>query len=265
VKTAIIAAVILLLALCLGYFVSQPRSEQLVQLASQDSGFISEILVKSGQDIKKGDLLLELNNSQYQNKKKAVLKIHHSIEKEIEQIEKNINEEEEKKKVFEQLCHKKIELLETEIKALQGQAEAFRKLYDRGLRLTSTGALSREEFEHRQGNYLSVMSIIEVKQRQILLHNYILKQAGKGRVIISTDGSYSGMDIKSNLLPILENLSRKKTELAQVDLQLAEIEEQINKTKTYATISGKIKNIKHLKGDFISVNEQLISILPEKD
>src|SRR5581483_8080212 len=94
---------------------------ELANYKAPDAGHITKIYVKDGQKISKGDLLFGIETVFYEKKLHQLRKQASAAQSEIAQAEKSLAFEEDKRKAFIEANERKLQQLQINKKAAQGQ------------------------------------------------------------------------------------------------------------------------------------------------
>ncbi|WP_457570934.1 efflux RND transporter periplasmic adaptor subunit [Desulfovulcanus sp.] len=131
------------------YFLAFYRSIDKPKIASKISGFVKKIYVNEGKVVKKGDLLVQIDDQ--------------DIKDNIKALKNTIN-----------AARKGIEALETTIESLKSDYEYAKQVYERNISLYKMGAISKNELDisqvamqMKQAKLQSTLKNIEAKREEL--------------------------------------------------------------------------------------------------
>ncbi|NJL61144.1 MAG: HlyD family efflux transporter periplasmic adaptor subunit [Methylacidiphilales bacterium] len=203
-------------------------SEQVIPVRWDGGGIIQNIWVKEGQQVRKGDNLVELESKSSQAEVVRLKKQADLIDADIKRATKATAES-----YRARIREAEIELLRSRdnLKAAQRDVNRLRGL---------VGAIPRQDYEHAQDKAKDLVKTIASQQTKI-------RQLQE--------------DYKSGNL---SQLNQRREELETVKRQLEQAIVQRNRQKIQAPMSGKVYNININQGQStVQSGEELLSILPD--
>jgi len=254
---------------------------ELANYKAPDAGHITKIYVKDGQKISKGDLLFGIETVFYEKKLHQLRKQASAAQSEIAQAEKSLAFEEDKRKAFIEANERKLQQLQINKKAAQGQLDLSKTIYDRHNKLYETSkAIALEEVQVRKTTFDQHLILRKQLEDQINLQEFMIDQAKKGRYLTVTNefrnsdpatsiqgvgsfgysASFGIMEIKDERPALLVSLAEKKTNLELINSQIADVEIWIDKCKVHSRVDGVVNHISRREGDYVTNNDYILSI-----
>ncbi|MCD8377508.1 MAG: HlyD family secretion protein [Candidatus Gastranaerophilales bacterium] len=201
---------------------------RLVQVYSRVSGSVVHLYTDNNQEVKKGDLLLEINSEHYQAK--------------LKQAEAELRSVRAKLHIYEQNVKESISKLSGGIEGLGGQKSKFnfaKSDYDYYAREYDTDIISKQECEKIQINLASEDNI----NRAAVEHTGKTEQAGQSE------------EIKPEEL---------LAEIRRLEALIKEIKLELSYTKVYAPQDGLVSAQNVKEGDYVEASQPLLSIIPKR-
>lgn len=200
----------------------------IVSIAPRVSGPVVKLLIKDNQEVKKGDLLLEIDPNDYivalKQKEAKLLEARAMLNASHKNILENTSVSNKTTK---------------DISSVKSRLDYAKRTYDRDLKLSKDGIVSREELDKSKTAYTSLNA------------NYLAEQEKK----------------RAADLAIQSSIAKKEEIEAQIKRLESEIEEaklNLSYTKIYAPQDGKISARTVEEGNYVQVAQQLMSIVSDE-
>ena len=189
-----------------------------IYLDAVEGGSVEEILIDEGNMVKKGDVIIRLNNDN------LLLEITNAEA----QIVRSINE---LRTARLQMDQTRLNYMQQIIELQMTMAQS-KRLYDNNKVLREQGHISREEFDQSKEGYESTNELLE-----LVLENYKNDSLYRSIQINSLEASVKSMETSMEIIRRrMDNLNIK----ASVDGELASLNPEIGEVVTYGTRVGTI-------------------------
>ena len=200
----------------------------IVSIAPRVSGPVIKLLIKDNQEVKKGDLLLEIDPNDYivalKQKEAKLLEARAMLNASHKNILENTSVSNKTTK---------------DISSVKSRLDYAKRTYDRDLKLSKDGIVSHEELDKSKTAYTSLNA------------NYLAEQEKK----------------RAADLAIQSSIAKKEEIEAQIKRLESEIEEaklNLSYTKIYAPQDGKISARTVEEGNYVQVAQPLMSIVSDE-
>lgn len=239
-----------------------PKGEVKIIKSSRD-GTVTEILVKQGSVVKKGDILLKLDTNQKADLKSKIEKIYEDIEYNNKQLQtkdtlvkKYKDEIKRLDSVFKKETSIKNQLLSnarSSQKRILEQYTIFKKLYDNGIK--SKIDLLKEEDSLEQAN-------TKIDEISTAIETYKSEHSKK-----LNDTQYLIINAKLETDQIKTELRENKRQAKLLDLEYAKYKENDVISETYDVIRAPVDatvsqvEVKHIK-DLVKSGDTIFELLP---
>jgi HlyD family secretion protein len=219
-------------------------SEQVYPVRALNSGIISAIKVKEGQQIEKGELLVELDSQQTQAEINTLKQQEALIRADIDRVTQadasSQNAKSEEAKIELARLQENLKSAKISLSNAQQKEESLRKLL-------SSGVVPRLDYIEAQNQ------VTEARDKVVSLEKNVAAQQQKIQQL--------NEDYKSSNL---SKISQRREELETVERQLEQAKERLKQQSITAPISGRVYNININAGKGnIQSGEELLSIVPE--
>ncbi len=200
----------------------------IVSVAPRVSGPVVKLLIKDNQEVKKGDLLVEIDPNDYivalEQKEAKLLEAKAQLTASHQNIEEN-----------QTISSKTVK----DISSIKSQLDNAKSIYDRDLKLSKEGIVSREELNNSKTTYDSLHA------------NYLAEQEKKRAADIAVKQAIA------NRAEIEALIKRLESEIDEAKLNLSY-------TKIYAPQDGKISARTVEEGNYVQVAQPLMSIVSDE-
>lgn len=200
----------------------------IISIAPRVSGPVVKLLIKDNQEVKKGDLLLEIDPNDYivalEQKEAKLLEAKAMLNASHKNILENTS-----------ISDKTVK----DISSVKSRLDYAKRTYDRDLKLSKDGIVSKEELDRSKTAYVSLNA------------NYLAEQEKKRAADIAIQSS----------------IAKKQEIEAQIKRLESEIDEaklNLSYTKIYAPQSGKISARTVEEGNYVQVAQPLMSIVSDE-
>lgn len=200
----------------------------IVSVAPRVSGPVVKLLIKDNQEVKKGDLLAEIDPNDYivalEQKEAKLLEAKAQLTASHQNIEEN-----------QTISSKTVK----DISSIKSQLDNAKSIYDRDLKLSKEGIVSKEELNNSKTTYDSLHA------------NYLAEQEKKRAADIAVKQAIA------NRAEIEALIKRLESEIDEAKLNLSY-------TKIYAPQDGKISARTVEEGNYVQVAQPLMSIVSDE-
>lgn len=200
----------------------------IVSVAPRVSGPVVKLLIKDNQEVKKGDLLAEIDPNDYivalEQKEAKLLEAKAQLTASHQNIEEN-----------QTISSKTVK----DISSIKSQLDNAKSIYDRDLKLSKEGIVSKEELNNSKTTYDSLHANYLAEQEKKLAADIAVKQAIANRAEIEA------------------LIKRLESEIDEAKLNLSY-------TKIYAPQDGKISARTVEEGNYVQVAQPLMSIVSDE-
>ncbi len=200
----------------------------IVSVAPRVSGPVVKLLIKDNQEVKKGDLLVEIDPNDYivalEQKEAKLLEAKAQLTASHQNIEEN-----------QTISSKTVK----DISSIKSQLDNAKSIYDRDLKLSKEGIVSKEELNNSKTTYDSLHA------------NYLAEQEKKRAADIAVKQAIA------NRAEIEALIKRLESEIDEAKLNLSY-------TKIYAPQDGKISARTVEEGNYVQVAQPLMSIVSDE-
>lgn len=199
----------------------------IVSVAPRVSGPVVKLLIKDNQEVKKGDLLLEIDPNDYivalEQKEAKLLEAKAQLSASHQNIEENQSISAKTQK---------------DISSVKTKMDNAKSIYDRDLRLSKDGIVSVEELNNSKTAYISLHA------------NYLAEQEKKRAADIAIK---SAIAKRAEIEALIKRL---ESEIDEAKLNLSY-------TKVYAPQDGKISARTVEEGNYVQIAQPLMSIVSD--
>lgn len=264
---------------------------QNIQISSKVSGHIDKIYINDNQKVKKGQLILEINNDDYQVKfEQAHAKLEAAIEKEkgaavnvnltsitskslADQANSSINSAKAlidvANKQISQAnanlaqAHSEINSAKAEFKLAEINRERYEKIYEKG-------GISKLEFDKALTIYKTSKAKLDIATEKALSAKSMIELAQSNKVVALESLEQALSKFKGlNTVEQQISMSSSQEKIANAEIkQLKAAEKQakfdLSYTKLYAPKDGIITKKTIEEGSYVQVGQPLLSIIPEE-
>ncbi len=249
-----------------------------------EGGIVKEILVEEGDLVKKGDVLLKIENKQYSsvyeknvdeidelkirqkrlfaevNQKDFVIESDDALsKKEYDLYITNKEQFKSKIKVAEDQLDQKLkekEAINSNIKFLQNSLSLISKEREMIQPLAEKGIVSRVEYLKLEREINSVKDELETAKLSLRKINSMIKEAENRILGVKSDFIYESQ----------KNYSDVSSKLNAISKETGALEDQVNRTSITAPVSGYIKKIfVNTIGGSVQPRMDLVEIVPSED
>ncbi|OKO99482.1 HlyD family secretion protein [Xenorhabdus eapokensis] len=235
-----------------GEVTTQPRA---VNILSHQKGFISNNLVKKGDNVKKGTPIYEIDISRVTNSGKVSQNSRQELEKQIIQIEGMIEKLKinkkttldsllAQKKQYEESNKKSAEIVEN---ARQG-VEYAKNMMESYKHYTRSGLITKDQLSIQTNSYY---------QYQSSYHSLYNQHLQESQQIITLNND------------IITKATDFDNQISQYQLQISDIQRQLAETDATGTlvvnspIDGRIESLSVTQGQMVSEGDSLAQIIPD--
>lgn len=261
----ILYMVVGLLALSVVWFIlynnfSKARSTRgvvsggLLDTAPELAGYLTEVLVREGQTVKKGDLLFSLDDRDLLRKAEDI-KFQIAIDnEELEFLYVLLKEEAKSVGLYRKAAKHDAERYRSQLEGIEAHIDVARKEFARAETLIQTGAISRSMWDERRREVLGLESQKGAVTEQLLLAEENIKSAKDGKYL--SDGRTRG-EIRE--LEARVNIQKKVFE--QTQLRLSGAMATLEKTRMLSRTDGIVYAVKREAGTYLRAGESVLVIL----
>ena len=200
----------------------------IISIAPRVAGPVVKLCIKDNQEVKKGDLLLEIDPNDYivaLEQKEAKLM---EAKAQLNASNKNIQE-----------SASIVVKTGKDISSVKSRLDYAKRTYERDLKLSSNGIVSQEELDASKTAYLSLSA------------NYLAEQEKKKAAEIATQQAVAKQH------EIAASIKRLESEIDEAKLNLSY-------TKIYAPQDGKISARTVEEGNYVQIAQPLMSIVSDE-
>lgn len=226
----------------------------LIDVAPELGGFLTEIAVEEGQEVKKGELLFSLDDHD-QLRKVEDIRYETSInEQELEYLYVLLQEEAKSMGLYRKAAKHEAEGLRSELTGLQARIDVAKKEFERADALVATGAISRSLWDERKELVLDLTAQKASITEQLLLAEENIKSAKDGKYL--TDGRTRG-----EIRELEAKVSIQKKVIEQGQLRLSRALATLEKTRVLSKADGFVYAVKRVPGTFLRPGESVLTTL----
>ena len=229
-------------------------SGSLIDAASEFSGFLTDISVVEGQEVKKGDLLFSLDD---RDLLRMVEVIRHDIlidEEELEYLHVLLNEESKSVGLYRKAAKHEAEGYRAQLEGVAASIEVAKKEFERAQTLVKTGAISRSLWDERRKEVLNLQAERAEITENLLLAEENIKSAKDGKYL--SDGKTRG-EIRE-----LEARARvQKKIVEQGQMRLSQALASLEKTHVLCKADGVVYAVKRISGTYLRSGESVLTVL----
>ena len=200
----------------------------IVSVAPRVSGPVVKLLIKDNQEVKKGDLLLEIDPNDYivalEQKEAKLLEARAQLSASHKNIKENIS-----------ISGK----TEKDISSVKTRLDNAKRIYDRDLKLSKEGIVSKEELDNSKTVYNSLNA------------NYLAEMEKKRAADMAVESSIA------KRAEIEAQIKRLESEIDEAKLNLSY-------TKIYAPQDGKISARTVEEGNYVQIAQPLMQIVSDE-
>ncbi len=200
----------------------------IISVAPRVSGPVVKLYIKDNQEVKKGDILLEIDPNDYivtlEQKEAKLLEAKAQLNASHKNIQENISIASKTGK---------------DISSVKSRLDYAKRTYERDLKLSKDGIVSKEELDASKTSYNSLSA------------NYLAEQEKKKAADIATQQAIAKRQ------EIEATIKRLESEIDEAKLNLSY-------TKIYAPQDGKISARTVEEGNYVQVAQPLMSIVSDE-
>lgn len=261
-----------------------------VRISSKVAGTVKNVYVDDNQKIKKGDLIAEIEDSDYQVKyNQAVAKLEAAKEK-LKSANINVNltsitskstNEQVKSSIGEaranvimtekQIAKAKANLAEAneDINSAKAEFKLAEINYTRYEKLYRKGVVSKQDFDKASTTYQTQQAKLNSTNSKALSASSIVQFAyanndAATKSLEQTLNKFKGSDTVSEQVAISDSQRKiAKAEIKQLESAVAQTKLDLGYTKIYAPQSGTITSKSMECGSYIQIGQPLFTIIPE--
>lgn len=234
-----------------------------IPISSKISGNISKIYIKDNQMVKEGDLILEIDPTDYQVYYEQVLaRLETAIAKQksasINVDFTSITSGAVADQANEGVAAAKARLLQAQqnINSLNAELDLAKIDYERYFNLYKKGASSKQDFDRAKTKFENINAQIKAAQANKDAVEKSLNQALGNFKAANTAGEKISMSNAANKMALAEI---KQLKAAEKEARL-----KLSYTKIYAPKSGRITNRSIEEGTYVQTGQPLLSIVPDE-
>lgn len=262
-----------------------------IQIAPKVSGIVSKVYIEDNQQIKKGQLLAEIDSADYQVKyEQALAKLQAAVEKQkstsvnvnltsitsesnASQASSAVDIAQNSIKVSEkQIAQNKaiIAQVNSDIDAIKAEESLSQLDFDRYQKLNKKGVVSKQDFDKASTNYKTIKAKLNAGFEKLTAAEAALQSAyaNKENAMKSLDQALSKSKSANtvNEQVSISNAQNKMAiaEIKQLQAALKQAKLELSYTKIYAPQSGAITRKSIEEGAYIQTGQPLLLIIPEK-
>lgn len=209
--------------------VVEPNRKQIIELYTTQK--VLEVLATEGQEVKKGDLLLKLDNSDNQYRLKVEEINLRLAERELSNVLNNIKTEKKDVEYAYKQAQAAFDNSNSELEEAKNSLSADKLLYEKG-------AISKRQYE-------STQEAVRVKENALLLKSMELDRAAQSLANFDLDKDEQIFKLQSSISIIKENINNLKSKLD---------------ADTRANIDGRVVKLKVEEGQYPSADNSQILI-----
>ncbi len=226
----------------------------LIDVAPELGGFLTEIAVEEGQEIKEGELLFSLDDHDQLGRVEDIRYETTINEEELKYLYVLLQEEIKSMGLYRKAAKHEVEKLRSEMTGLQARIDVAEKEFERADQLIATGAISRSLWDERKELELDLKAQRSTITEQLLLAEENVKSAKDGKYL--TDGRTRG---EIHELEAKVNIQKKVIEQAR--LRLSRALATLEKTRVLSKTDGVVYAVKRVPGTFLRPGESVMSTL----
>jgi|TARA_R110002049_G_scaffold85502_3_gene217342 adhesin transport system membrane fusion protein len=265
-------------------------SKQLQLVQNLEGGILSELFVEEGQQVKKGEVLLKLDdtqfNSKFQERRQTVMSVKANIARLRSALvnDESITFSSELETVAPDIIEEQRRLFFH----LKAQLEASHRLIDLQIK-QEIQSLEKAKFEQSQAKRQQVLAEKELAILRPLLTAGVVSEMEMIRTekeVLKARGEAEGLEfampkIKTNIEELKDKqkqlrinfnadtqteLNKYLDQLAQISQTSGALEDRLERTQVKSPVNGTIKQIMHTtEGGVVQPGMDLISIVPLED
>lgn len=200
----------------------------IISVAPRVSGPVVKLLIKDNQEVKKGDLLLEIDPNDY------IVALEQK-EAKLEEAKASLNVSDKNIQENTAVSNKTVK----DISSVKSKLDYAKRTYERDLKLAKDGIVSKEDLDKSKTAYESLSA------------NYLAEQEKKRAADIAIQSS------KAKKQEIEAQIKRLESEIDEAKLNLSY-------TKIYAPQDGKISARTVEEGNYVQIAQPLMSIVSDE-
>ena len=200
----------------------------IISVAPRVSGPVVKLLIKDNQEVKKGDLLLEIDPNDY------IVALEQK-EAKLEEVKASLNVSDKNIQENTTVSNKTVK----DISSVKSKLDYAKRTYERDLKLAKDGIVSKEDLDKSKTAYESLSA------------NYLAEQEKKRAADIAIQSS------KAKKQEIEAQIKRLESEIDEAKLNLSY-------TKIYAPQDGKISARTVEEGNYVQIAQPLMSIVSDE-
>lgn len=248
-----------------------------IQISPKISGNVTKVYFDDNQKVKKGQLLVEIDETDYKVKyEQALAKLQAAEERyksttvntNLTAITSNAGAEQANSavdgaKALVKVSEKQIYQQNADIDSIKAEVELAQADFERYDKLYKKGASSKQDFDRSLTNYKSQKAKLDVAQ-SMLQAAYLNKEAALHSLKQALEKS-KGADTASEQVAISNAQSKMAmAEIKQLQAALKQTELDLSYTKIYAPSDGAITNKAVEAGIYVQIGQPLFAIIPKE-
>ena len=200
----------------------------IVSVAPRVSGPVIKLLIKDNQEVKKGDLLLEIDPNDYivalEQKEARLAEARAQLSASHKNIKENIS-----------ISGK----AEKDISGVKTRLDNAKTIYDRDLKLSKEGIVSKEELDNSRTAYNTLKA------------NYLAEQDKKRAADMAVESS-------------IAKRAEMEAQIKRLESEIDEAKLNLSYTKIYAPQDGKISARTVEEGNYVQIAQPLMQIISDE-
>lgn len=233
-------------------------SVPLVDIDAPLDGLLASVNVVEGQDVKKGQLLYTLDDSDLvrsvDRQKQAVA----TAEKECLQLRVAIDEEKKAQSLYRSSADRNLSNLKAEHEALLASLQYANKELNRAQQLFSSGSISKSYLDEKRKTYDEDINTLRALEEKIEMARVNKKSSLSGKYMGSNGTVHGEKDVLNAQLEVKEAM------LQEANATLRQLIGKLEKTKVTSPASGEVYSVKQNIGSYLKSGDNVITVRPSQ-